>query len=229
MEKSKVIEKLFEHINTYAYLILPFLFVITGTKKRDGVILAVYGIVLWAMLFFYYDIPKAFIKTAYQPLYTSLEYSFFTSLFYFNFKSQKFKRAVIAFSVLFIVFQFIYIYFMEKQRVDSIPIGIESILIFVYIFFYFYENFQTSKNIYSNHCFWISIGLLFYLGGSFFLNILANTFTNEEFKKYWFLNFIADTFKTMLFGVAFIFLVRIKTNISNTKQDPNNIPFLDMI
>lgn len=226
MEKSKVIEKLFEHINTYAYLILPLLFLIVKNKKRDGKILALYGLVFWSLLFFYYDIPKAFIKVAYQPVYTSLEYIFFTLLFYYNLESPKFKKIILYSSILFILFQITYVLFIEKNRVDSIPIGVESILIFIYIFFFFYENFNNQKGmyIYSNHCFWICLGLLLYLGGSFFLNLLANTFSDEEFKKYWFLNFIADTAKTILFAFSFLFLVR-----NQSKEKVINVPYLDMI
>ena len=81
--------------------------------------------------------------------------------------------------------------------------------------------------IYNNHCFWISVGLLLYLGGSFFINILANSFSNEEFTNYWYLNYIADTIKTVFFAIAFIFLS--KKSDSKINQDKLKIPHLDMI
>jgi len=229
LEKSKVIEKLFEYIVTYSYLVLPLLFFITKTKRRDAKILAVYGIVFWLLLFVYHDIPKSIRKTAYQPVYTALEYLFFTALFYYNIENKRYRKLIIASSILFITFQVLYVFLFEKGRVDSIPIGVESILIFVYIFLFFLENLKTPGGvyIYNNHCFWISVGLLFYLGGSFFINILANTFSDEEFKKYWYLNFVADTIKTILFAVAFIFLVKNADNKKNQKAE--NIPYLDLI
>ena len=229
MEKSKIIEKLFEHINTYAYLILPVLFFLTKTKKRDGKILAIYGVVFCSLLFFYYYIPKQFIKTAYQPLYTFLEYFFFAIIYYNNTENRKFKRIIVGLSALFFMFQILYVLFIEKGRVDSVVIGVESILIFIYIILFFFENLNNTKgiNIYSNHCFWISIGLLFYLGGSFFLNILANTLSDEDFKKYWFLNFIADTIKTLLFAIGLLILAY-KTK-KKTIHNPTSVPNLEMI
>ncbi|HMK25997.1 MAG TPA: hypothetical protein VK483_08215 [Chitinophagaceae bacterium] len=230
MEKSKIIEKLFEHIVIYSYLILPLLFVITKTKKRDGMILAIYGLVFWLLLFFYYDIPKEFRKPVYQPIYTSLEYLFFASLFYFNMESLKFKKLIIGLSVLFIIFQGVYVIVFEKNRVDSISIGVESILIFVYIFLFFFENLTNLTSeiyIYSNHCFWISLGLLFYLGGSFFINILADSFTDEEWTKYWYLNYIADTVKTLFFAVAFI--IYSSNSKKNIQSKSSSVPYLDMI
>ncbi len=229
MEKSKVIEKLFTHIVIYSYLILPLLYLVTKTKKRDAKVLAIYGIVFWVLLFFYQDIPKSIRKTAYQPVYTALEYLFFTALFYYNIANLKYRKLIIALSVSFITFQILYVFLFEKGRVDSIPIGVESILIFIYISLFFLENLKTPSGeyIYNNHCFWISVGLLFYLGGSFFINILANTFSDEEFTKYWYLNFIADTIKTIFFAVAFIFLVKRADDNKNKKAI--NVPYLDLI
>ena len=76
-------------------------------------------------------------------------------------------------------------------------------------------------------CFWISLGLLFYLGGSFFINILADSFTDEEWAKYWYLNYIADTVKTLFFAVAFIIY---SSNSKKTIQSKSSsVPYLDMI
>ena len=156
MEKSKVIEKLFANIVTYSYLILPILYLITRTKKRDAKILAIYGIVFWLLLFFYHDIPRSIRKTAYQPVYTALEYLFFTALFYCNITTQKFRKLIIALSISFLVFQILYVFLFEKGRVDSIPIGVESILVFIYISLFFLENLKTpgGEYIYNNHCFY---------------------------------------------------------------------------
>jgi len=191
--------------------------------------MAVYGVIFWFLLFIYYDLPKDFRKLAYPTLYTSLEYLFFASFFYFNIKSRHFKAFIIILSGLFITFQLFYVFTFAKSRVDSIPIGIESILIFIFICLFFLETLKTPTRdyVYNNHCFWISCGLLIYLGGSFFINILANAFTNEEFEKYWYFNYLADTIKTLFFGVAFIFLVKESKNKINSGD--LKIPNLDMI
>jgi hypothetical protein len=117
---------------------------------------------------------------------------------------------------------------VDNYRIDSIPIGVESILLFVYIFLFFLENMKNPKEefIYSHYCFWISVGLLIYLGGTFFINILANSLSKEEFDKYWYLNYIADTVKTFLFAIALI--LSSKPSKQKFKQE-KSIPYLDMI
>src|SRR4029450_11701183 len=109
-------------------------------------------------------------------------------------------------TILFLLFQVMHYLFINNIRIDSIAIGVESILIFVYIFFFFMDNLNSPKDgfIYANHTFWISVGLLIYLGGSFFINILANSLSKEEFDKYWYLNYIADIVKTVFFATALI-------------------------
>jgi len=113
---------------------------------------------------------------------------------------------------------------------DSVPIGVESILIFIYIFIFFIENLNNPKHgfIYNHHCFWISVGILLYLGGSFFINILANVFSYQELEKYWFLSHLADTIKTILFSISFILLSKNHYN-KPLSQKSASLPNLDMI
>ena len=228
MEKSKVIEKLFEHIVVYSYLILPLLYLLIRNKKRDGAILAVYGIVIYLLLFFYSEFPPEFRKV-YHSIFTFFEYSFFALIFYFNLETPRYRKIIPALSIFFVIFQIIhFVLTSADSRIDSIPIGVESIIIFIYIFLFFLENLNNPGvgYIYNHHCFWISVGLLLYLGGSFFIYILGTTFSEEEFNKYWYLNYIADTIKTLLFAVSFIFLAKKPHNDSNHKAA--SVPYLDM-
>lgn len=224
MEKSKYIEKLFQHIVIYSYLFLPLLFLLGKHKKRDSKIIALYGIVFFLLLFFFYDIPRDYRKL-YNYLFTFLEYIFFASLYFNNIINKKIKVFIIALSLLFVLFQVFHYTKTDNYRIDSIPIGVESILIFVYIFLFFLETLNQPNQgfIYLNHCFWVSVGILVYLGGSFFINILANTLSREEFDKYWYLNYVADTIKTLLFAVALILLAK----KPNEKMTKTKIPFLD--
>lgn len=178
--------------------------------------------VFFLFLYFWNDLPKG-IRIV---LYTFLEYSVFTLLFYLNIKNKKTRIAIVILSLAFNLFQIIYYLFVKVKHVDSIPIGIESILVFIYIFLFLYEHFNDTEAeyIYNHHCFWIAVGLLIYLGGSFFLNILVNFLSTEEYNKYWFLNYIADTLKNILFAVSIIIFSRKPNEIST----PKSIPYLDL-
>ena len=68
--------------------------------------------------------------------------------------------------------------------------------------------------------FWISIGIFFYLAGSFFFNILANHMSKEELKQYWYYSFLFDIIKNGLIAVGL--------SVHRQKNRTESIPYLDM-
>ena len=112
--------------------------------------------------------------------------------------------------------------------IDSIPIGIESILIFIYIILFFYQNFRNNYDqfIYDHHCFWLSIGIMIYLGGTFFFNILANYMQPKEVLPYWYLTHIADIIKNLFFCVAII--VYSRGQLKEKLFHHSSVPYLDL-
>ncbi len=90
-------EKLFLHIDTFVYLSLPILFFILNVKKKDGYVLAAYGLTFFLLLFTFDFIP-VHLNKLYNTTYTFFEYTFFAFLFYINFSSPEKKRLVIFFS-----------------------------------------------------------------------------------------------------------------------------------
>lgn len=185
------------------------------------------------------------------PVNTLLEYSFFATLIYQQLKLPRPKQIIVVLSVLFFVFEIIYFIghskdilaalppFVEdftswivvpnkKKSFDSIPIGIESILIFVFIFFFLYEQFKDVKEtpIYNNYFFWISIGLLIYLGGSLFIYLMAsNLLTNEEIDQYWFFTYIVETIKNLLL-TASVFVYSKNPNKTNSNKVLPNLDYM---
>lgn len=113
---------------------------------------------------------------------------------------------IIIASLFFLLFQVIYFFSTHKKKFDSIPIGIETILIFIFIFFFLYEQLKDLKGmpIYDHYFFWISIGLFIYLGGSFFIYLMANSISDEELIKYWFFTYIVEIIKNLLFATAVV-------------------------
>lgn len=114
-------------------------------------------------------------------------------------------------------------------RLDSVPIGIESILLMTYIVFYFYSQFKiiTVENVYDKSSFWLAIGVLIYIGVTFFFNILANSLIKEDFSKYYYYSYFGDIIKNLFFSVAIFFMT--KTSFKEKKKNSNKVPYLDMI
>jgi hypothetical protein len=108
-----------------------------------------------------------------------------------------------------------------------LPIGIETILVFSYIIFYFYEQFKSSNQdyVYKKPTFWIFFGILIYLGGSFFFNILADYMNKKTVLDYWFITYIGDIVKNFFFLYA-LFILR--NNSNHQQPQKKSIPHLDM-
>ena len=186
-----------------------------------------YGLTCFLLLFFYSELPK-YLRGYYFTFYTFFEYAVFAALFYFNLSSPLLRKVIIIASLCFLAFQFVYLFTAQIQSLDSVPIGIETILIFVYIFCFFYETSRLTNNnyIYNQYCFWIAVGILIYLGGSFFFYILIDHLNKEEVETFGQLTYMAEIIKNILFSVAILIYAR-QPKITNNK--PPNIPYLDMI
>ena len=216
---------------TYTYLILPLCFILNKGKfkHRILVLLAVYGILFFGLLYFWDPNSSNFVNNNYyQGTYTLLEYAIFTYLFWYNIKSKSFRTLVVIVSFLFALYQFFYITSATFARLDSISIGIETILIFIYIFYFFYEFSKHTKDvfIYNHYAFWIAVGIMIYLGGSFFFYILINHLDQNEVEKFGNMTYVAEIIKNVLFAFS-IFLFK-KFPFNNIHNHPKKIPNLDM-
>lgn len=171
--------------------------------------------------------PTRFSTRLYYQSFTFFEYLFFTIVLAYAIKNITARRIIILLSIIFSIFQIVYFFIEQFKRIDSLPIGIETILILIYIFYFFYEQLREpkGKHLSENPVFWFATGVLIYLSGSFFMNILANSMEQEQISKYWFLTYIADMIKNLLLSVGLYVLAKHSPNQEKIKK---NIPYLDM-
>jgi len=169
------------------------------------------------------------LRHLYLASYTLFEYVFFSTLLISLAGIKKNRNIILILSVCFILFQIGYFFVAKFKRLDSVPIGIETILLLFFSVLLFAEQFKITKTdtIYSNPWFFIAIGIVIYLSGSFFFNILANNIDIETTGKYWFFTYIFETIKNMLFAIS-IFIIAKKGDENSTKKS-SAIPNLDMI
>jgi voltage-gated potassium channel Kch len=115
-----------------------------------------------------------------------------------------FKKIIIGTSILFSLFIIIYNLETKVAGIDSIPIGIEAILILIFSFYYFYEQMKDVSTlfIYGRFHFWIVLGMMIYLAGSFFIYIYASQLETHEVAKYWIFTNIFSIIKSILFTIA---------------------------
>jgi len=218
------------YIFLYSFLLPVIVYVIFFKKVKKetvGNILVIYSVLFFLLNFIFDSIPKDYIKTYYFS-YTFFEYLSFASLLFLKTEGKNFRRIILITSAIFIVFQ-IYYYIAGNQRVlDSVPIGIATILVFIFIINYFLQEFKTVKDhfIYTNFMFWICVGIMVYLGLSFFFNIMADHLKDNNITKYWEITYIFDIVKNGLFGWGIIALTK---QASPKSKKSTSLPYLDMV
>jgi len=223
------IGELFWYVLTYSFLLPILSFIILFNKlksKRIAIAVIVYSFIIFLLLFFD-EFLSAHYRKITSTFYTTVEYLCFSYIISETIKKKIFRFLILLCSVLFILFEAFYYKVGYFHRIDSVPIGIETILILIFTFYLFYEQFQSLETIYiyNNYWFWLIIGILFYLGSSFFFNILASRYL-ETAQKWWFLTWIFETIKNILFVIGLIFLSK-EQNDHN--KNSASIPYLDMV
>jgi hypothetical protein len=212
------------HILVYSFLLPVAIYLFFRKRINDKriFVLVIYSITIFAFLFFELPIKKRLQ----DAIYTITEFTFFASLIFQQLKSKKNKLVLVIFSILFIAIQILHFLTVKQVRLDSIPIAVETIFIFFFIFLYFHELLKNSIPVLSrNYFLWIAIGILIYLGGSFFIYILANNVDYKELIQFWFITYIVELIKNALFIVAMILFAK---NKSDNKQSSQKIlPNLD--
>ena len=167
-------------------------------------------------------VPKKLLK-AHAFVITFFEFFFFA--FYLrSIISKKIVRNVALFAIpIFAIFQIVYYYSAKKMIFDSIPSGIEAIVIISLTMYYFYEQFSASENIIASDKYqtWISLGIMIYLAGTFFFYLLANNMNKSEIIKYWFFTYIFETMKNLLFAYSIVSFYKTKKETKKNQQLPN--------
>ena len=160
---------------------------------------------------------------------------FFSVFFYSVIKNSILRKILIASTAIFsltvaVYYYYNYIVLSREPVLDSVPIAIETILIFIFSFIYFFEQLNDTSQlfIYNKPSFWASFGILLYLSGSFFIYILANQIDFRDFGKYWMVTNVASIIKNIFFGIAiYVSAKQIlkKPNKRATVYPPSTIEF----
>lgn len=188
-----------------------------------------YLLFFFLLNFFFAESKAVLGKKLYYLTYTLFEYLTFAYIIWQSTSDRKFKKIILFLSGLFTIFLIIFYASVEIARLDSVPIGIETILLFIFILYFFYLHFNTlsSYSINENPSFWLTTGILIYLAFTFFFNILANSLNQEHFKMYFYYSYLGDILKNILFSIAVILFARKKESFTNKQRF--NVPNLDMI
>jgi len=90
------------------------------------------------------------------------------------------------------------------------------------------KDIKSTSSITADYRFWVIMGLLMYLAGSFFIYIYASQVGIKELKKLniWFLTWVFYIFKSTFIAISI--LVFIRSPKAKAINQIKSIPFLDM-
>jgi len=142
-------------------------------------------------------------------IYTAVEFSTFCLFYFYSVSEGLMKKAVLPIGGLFLVFAGIDFFLVNQMTaIDSMAIGVESILIILMCIYYLIVQIKGSSNlfVYSTSNFWIVITFLIFFSGTFFLYImLESQFEDKSYRTlYTFINSIFYILRYILFSVAMV-------------------------
>lgn len=194
--------------------VIAFCIYWTKSKYENGLVL----IVLYSLLFF--AINVLLNSWSQLPLlydfFTLIEFLVFCGFLFLQLKNKTYKKLL---SILCTLFTLFYIGFTiyakgsdasalpeNEVAIDSIPIGIETIIILPFAFYFLYERTSdaTTLFIYKTYEFWIVLGIVLYLAGSFFIYLFANYMSPEEVYKYWVVTNMFSILRSCFFVLAIV-------------------------
>ena len=139
-------------------------------------------------------------------LFTIIEFFLLSIYLFKELISSNFRTFIKISSIIFSLFVVFDIATGTLNEFDSIPTGVESILILSSSVLLLYERIIKNED-YNVSSIWISIGLVLFFSGTFFLFILSESnFNNSGFSKTY--SYILASFKIIsycLFSVGMIF------------------------
>lgn len=141
-------------------------------------------------------------------LFTIAEYFFITIFIYYSIISKNAKRVIVVVSAAFLVYALYELIVSQSNSFDSIPSGVESILIIAFCIYYLFEKIREPNSLflYSTADFWIIVSFIIYFAGTFFLFIYSqNNFSDLGFRKtYELLIGCFNLLKNVLLFIAFM-------------------------
>ncbi len=142
--------------------------------------------------------------------FTLSEFFLFSTFIMMSIINTSMKRVIVVTQILFSIFIIVYATYAKPRSIDSISVGIETILILIFSCYYLYEQMGKVENqfIYNKYQFWIITGTMIYLAGSFFIYIFANLVDRKTLHQFWFLTNVLYILKNILFAIGILIYVK---------------------
>jgi len=210
---AKTIDDLFVYLRLITdVLIICFFFSKRIAISQKGFLLIAFYCI-YDLVFYIIDsyilLPKDLVAIFYSS-FTFIEYLTMAYFIWLFINNQIFKKFIFITSIAFVITLIIYLFFAEAKHIDSIPIGLETVLILIFTFYYLYEQMNNVENdfLYTQFSFWAITGFMVYLAGSFFIYVFAEQIDKQIIFQYWFLTNAFYTLKNILILIGLLLIIR---------------------
>lgn len=151
-----------------------------------------------------YEFLDSSVSILKLTIFIILEYILFSAFFYLSIQKIQFKKLILYSSFLFISVCLTLI--LLKNSYYSILASVETILVILFSILFFFDQIKHPQSffIYSTFQFWVVIGILFYLTGTFFLFVFVDELSLERVVRYWIINSICNIFKNLFIAIGFL-------------------------
>ena len=224
---TETIENLFVYLATYAPLVPICVFIWKLPSASRNLVLQLtilYCVVEFTVNFSALRIFNSAIKSnstirLIYSIFTATEYGFFASQFFVLIAHRLSRKLIIISSVFFFLFWTIFRLYVKYDVLDSVPIGIETILILSFAFRFLFEQMDevSSGFIYNRYSFWITSGIMIYLSGSFFCYLYANQVSDQVRNVFWMFQNIFAIIKTVCFTIAVFIATKRKLSVNKSQ------------
>lgn len=223
---AKTIEDLFIFLVFASDILFLFFFFLNNKKLKlfkPIVAAAFYCVADLLVNFIALEIKQPSVALIAYECFTAVEYTIFAFIIWSNIKNVKFRSFILVISALFLTFLPIYYITADFGSIDSIPIGISTILILIFSFYFFFEQMNDTQSlfIYTKYIFWFITGVMIYLAGSFFIYVSANHVEKSIRETFWLFTNVFYITKNIFFGIGIYLALKKKShsdlNISHFK------------
>ncbi|RYZ21032.1 MAG: hypothetical protein EOO16_14595 [Chitinophagaceae bacterium] len=165
-----------------------------------------------------YDESPLVVFIAYS-IFTVVELLLFSYCFYTIVKSKSAAKVIPIVGIGFAIFALIYFLTTKRRILDTVPIGVETIIVICFSCYYLFEqiNDMSTVFVYDRYAFWLVTGMLLYLAGSCFIYIFANQVDAVTRSQLWIYTNIFIIIKKLLFAISILIFLKQK-KLSRDKQ-----------
>lgn len=200
--------ELFANIGRITDLLPIILFIFLLLKKQKKINKGLWVIFIYCILVALNDIylfkvvPDVHSNILFST-FTLMEYLAFSLFLGYNTENRILKKLLTVVFILFSVFICLYFLIVPFDFIDSVPIGVETIMVIGFSVYFLYEMVnKTNTLLYNTTQFWVITGFLIYLAGSFFIYLYANQVDLNELKQFFFVTFIFTSIKNIFISIG---------------------------